>query len=51
MATTKLKPEHRQFIVQQRAMFVFSNTEIAKRLEDKEFAEERLPGTFPARRN
>ena len=40
MPEIKLRPEHRQFIVQQRAMFVLSNTVIAERLENEEYAEE-----------
>ena len=40
MPEIKLTQQHRQFIVQQRARFVMSNTVIAERLEDKEFADE-----------
>jgi len=39
MPEIKLTQEHRQFIIQQRAMFVMSNTVIAKRLEDKAYAD------------
>lgn len=40
MPEIKLTQQHRQFIVQQRARFVMSNTVIADQLEDKAFAEE-----------
>lgn len=39
MPEIKLTQEHRQFIIQQRAMFVMSNTVIAERLEDKGYAD------------